>query len=297
MANVKLKSIFTKEDIYTVLQLLKALADGVDENDADMQSQIDELKKKIDTLKPEPEGYAVDGSGNVTINDVLHVAKNGKVEVGKDLEVDGNASFAGKEFGIYTGTLAEATEKRLGYYAGENTLWMFTIDSDTKTYFAGINIDDSGVYSATIASDEEDVTFRQLVTDEFVTNQVNALSDEIEAAFSKAKYQHTVTITGSRPVSGGGACIITFTAYSSKNTPIDSYQDLNAVLGGCDVSASGLYSPASGTNRGVVKLDLHGGAISSDKVYYSDPSLNGLQSIALSSCGNLTFTDDVCVPK
>lgn len=104
MANVKLKSIFTKEDIYTVLQLLKALADGVDENDTNMQAQIDELKQKIATLKPEPEGYSVDNAGNVTINDVLHVNKDGNTEV------DGKAYFCGKNALIYHGTVSNTMD-------------------------------------------------------------------------------------------------------------------------------------------------------------------------------------------
>lgn len=95
MANVKLKSIFTKEDIYTVLQLLKALADGVDENDTNMQAQIDTLKTKIDTLKPEPEGYSVDGAGNVTIAGALTAKNNGNVEVGSNLVINGNELYLG----------------------------------------------------------------------------------------------------------------------------------------------------------------------------------------------------------
>lgn len=122
-------------------------------------------------------------------------------------------------------------------------------------------------------------------------------SQWISETFSNARFQHTITIIGSRPVSGGGACAITLTAYSSKNTPVDSYQDLNSVFGGCALSVSGLYSPASGTNRGAVKLDLHGGTIAKDMLYYSDPSMTTLQSVALSACGDITFTDDVCIPK
>lgn len=98
MANVKLKTIFTKEDIYTVLQLLKALADGVDENDANMQAQIDELKTKIDTLKPEPEGYSVDNAGNVTIAGTLTANNNGDVQVGKNLGVNGGMSAIERGF-------------------------------------------------------------------------------------------------------------------------------------------------------------------------------------------------------
>ena len=110
MANVKLKSIFTKEDIYTVLQLLKALADGVDENDTNMQAQIDELKQKIATLKPEPEGYSVDNAGNVTIAGALKANNNGDVEVSKNIDVNGNATFFGKNSFIWHGVITETIE-------------------------------------------------------------------------------------------------------------------------------------------------------------------------------------------
>lgn len=126
MANVKLKSIFTKEDIYTVLQLLKALADGADTNDADLQSQIDELKTKIDTLKPEPEGYAVDASGNVVINDSLHVAKTGDVEIGKNAIVDGTLTLnAPEDLAFKTGALDFSKAKY------QHTVWMTSPSSGT----------------------------------------------------------------------------------------------------------------------------------------------------------------------
>lgn len=223
--------------------------------------------------------------------------EDGTMEVGKDLEVDGQAFFVGKDFGVYPGKLSDATEKRLGYYTGENTFWTFAADAGNMTSFYGIKRGDSGVFATTLTPNEEDAALSQLATNDYVADRFGFFSGEVERTFSKAKYQHTVTVTGSRPVSGGGACAITFTAYSSKSTPIDSYQDLNAAFGGCSVSASGLYSPASGTNRGVLKIDLRGGTIATDKIYYSDPSLTKAQSIALSSFGDIGFSDDVCIPK
>ena len=90
MANVKLKSIFTKEDIYTVLQLLKALADGVDENDTNMQAQIDELKTKIDTLSEASLGkdYAQ------KLKELIQFIGT-KTKIGADLQVNGDELYIG----------------------------------------------------------------------------------------------------------------------------------------------------------------------------------------------------------
>ena len=229
MANVKLKSIFTKEDIYTVLQLLKALADGADTNDADLQSQIDELKTKIDTLKPEPEGYAVDASGNVVINDSLHVSKTGDVEIGKNALVDGTLTL----------------------------------------------------------NAPEDLAFKTGALD-----------------CSKAKYQHSVWMTS--PATGTYPLSIHFTAMSSKNTPIDSYQDLIDVFGGERLSVTG-YAADKNTPYGIgekanaIFLDLHGGTLSTDYVgiFAGGEAQEHMDKIYLSSPASvfLQISDDVCIPK
>ena len=163
MANVKLKSIFTKEDIYTVLQLLKALADGVDENDADMQAQIDALKTKIDTLKPEPEGYAVDDAGNVTIAGALKANNNGNVEVLKNLNVDGNASVNTLPFRAQDIALAQLPVKDLAMGGGDAGMKLpaILIHCHSAGSIEGMGVTASGVYAivrATITVDADSST-------------------------------------------------------------------------------------------------------------------------------------------
>ena len=141
--------------------------------------------------------------------------------------------------------------------------------------------------------------------DEFfeVTNKnitLGEIADEAKKVDwkSDAKYQHTVTIKGTRPAQGGGSCFLTFTAYSSNNTTIDSAQDLIDVFGGCDLSVSGMYSPEQGTNFGAIKLYLNGASTIADvSLAYIDPSIINEAGVKMSECGNLSFTDDVCVPK
>lgn len=125
MAKTKLKSVFTREDVYTVLQLLKALADGVDNNEALTDEDIKKLQDKIltsvavvsvdndhkkivltfaDNTTIEsvpfesggatlPQGYEVDSTGKVIINKALTAVSEGDVEVRNNLIVDGKAKL------------------------------------------------------------------------------------------------------------------------------------------------------------------------------------------------------------
>lgn len=125
MAKTKLKSVFTHEDAYTVLQLIKALADSVDDNEALTDEDIKKLQNKVltsvavvavdgvhkkivltfaDNTTIEsvpfesggaslPQGYEVDSTGKVIINKALTVVSEGDVEVGKNLIVDGKTKI------------------------------------------------------------------------------------------------------------------------------------------------------------------------------------------------------------
>ena len=305
MANVKLKSIFTKEDIYTVLQLLKALADGADTNDADLQSQIDELKNKLDS-------YAVDASGNITLNDTLHVAKNGDVEVGKNLEVDGNIvkGFTGF-YEISIKNVGSATKMDCPVFEGwaydpESTRYIpifyaffltqdigITSDPAGAVLHMGILMDDAGTPITNvedISTSFVDITqAMHLATDA----QIQTVNSAIVAC-SKAKYQHTVTILAYSSENKSGIKIV-FTGYSSKNTPIDSYQDLNEVFGGCTLAASGCVMVGNDA-KGAIGINLHGGTIATDFIMATDGAQTNYK-VMLSDLNAPVFTDDVCIPK
>lgn len=111
---------------------------------------------------------------------------------------------------------------------------------------------------------------------------------------SQAKYQHTVHITA---LSDADKQLnISFTAMSSKNTFVNSYQALHEMFGGRNLTISGLIKYwAVGVP---IYLDLRGGTISADKVYFVDASSAGAyQQPALSEFPNIAFTDDVTMPK
>lgn len=101
---------------------------------------------------------------------------------------------------------------------------------------------------------------------------------------TNAKYQHTVTLR--TPTSATD--LFCFTAMSSKSTPIDSYQDLTEVFGGCTVAGYGLDKTSK---LAFTKLNLHGGTIATDSL------TDGEESRTLASFQTVTFADDVCVPK
>lgn len=231
-----------------------------------------------------PDGYAVDASGNITLNDALHVAKTGDVEVGKNLEVDGNGYFVGKTVSVSTIPLDESV---LPCGIRENPL-------DGSVCFVGYPGPD---YSTGILFDgRKAYFFKQMITADLSGRVLHVDPLAFEANVSKSKYQHTVTIKATATADTAG-CYITFTACSSKNTPIDSYQDLNAVFGGCALSASGVARlNAADSGKGTLKLDLHGGTIATDAIVCLDAS-SAEYSIKLSTLGSPAFSDDVCIPK
>lgn len=262
-----------------------------------------------------PDGYAVDASGNITLNDALHVAKTGDVEVGKNLEVDGNIvkGFAGiyempinlvwSELNIdcpvFEGVFfnSDALQDKPLFFtlfmeqdgnapsstASEATLTMLILQKEDGTPITNVS---------EIPSAKLDVTKAVVLA---TKKQLESEINDLKSIFSLAKYQHTVTMTAS-----GGTidvpCAISFTGYSSKNLPIDSYQDLTEVFGGCSLVASGVLG--SGDNQKVVRLiDLHGGTISSDFIMANEKLGATQYPVELSLFGKLSFTDDVCIPK
>lgn len=230
----------------------------------------EDLAFKTGTISSEPEGYSVDGSGNVTIAGALKANNNGDVQVNKNLVVDGNTLY-----------LAGDLARIRSYIQGSFYYFRFEIKDRN---FAGkykmgleLQLSDTGNWYCYAGGQHRILT-----------------ENEAEKLYSKARYQHTVTIKGTRPAQGGGSCFLTFTAYSPKNTPIDSAQDLIDVFGGCDLSVSGMYSPSQGTNFGAVKLYLKGASTIADaSLAYIDPSLINEAGVKMSECGNLSFADDV----
>lgn len=86
MAKTKLKSVFTREDVYTVLQLLKALADGVDDNEALTDADIEKLKASVDKLNG---AVTIAEDHTTTIANGIVIKPTGDVDIGKNLDVDG----------------------------------------------------------------------------------------------------------------------------------------------------------------------------------------------------------------
>lgn len=119
-----------------------------------------------------------------------------------------------------------------------------------------------------------------------VTNE-NMTLGEIAQAAKKSKYQHTVTLSGD----GFEFC---FTAPSSNNMVIDSYQDLQTVFGNERIGLTG-YSHALSAKP--VLIDLRWGSESNNFIRVFEENGNTFANHTLSSLGAITFEDDVYIPN
>lgn len=344
MAKTKLKSVFTREDVYTVLQLLKALADGIDDNEALTDEDIKKLQDKVltsvavvsidadhkkivltfaDNTTIEsvpfesggaslPQGYEVDSTGKVIINKALNVVSEGDVEVKKNLIVDAKAKINNKNDIIDTSgnilfpdtslvtllTSANVSNYKYKYgifYIRGNTRKTFIIGyiSGVNTSYNTISVEGLVTYDirevgscSSYASYDADS-----ITVDYITGKVSTGSTGLSIITNKelstrvkTYYQHTFTITGT----GQYGCFCSFTGYSSKGTTINTYDKLKSVFGGHTLSGSGDYSQQV-DKGGSVRLNLHGGTTSTDKLIFGENTEVTLSSFA----GGVTYTDDV----
>lgn len=105
MAKTKLKSVFTREDVYTVLQLLKALADGVDTNEELTDADIAKLKASIDKLNG---AVNIAEDNTVTIANGIIINPTADVDIGHNLDVEGNLKLNSPDnLTFVTGSLSD----------------------------------------------------------------------------------------------------------------------------------------------------------------------------------------------
>lgn len=265
-----------------------------------------DLVLKTGTL--DPYGYVVGTDGNVTLNGSLLVKKD-KVEAVKDLTVNGD--FVRGLVGVYTLPIKKyngnsaliATldcfvfngdyESISGHKSRFFALYMLSSPSGGEKWYLGVlETNTRPQSSSTPINNPADIKNACVYHNE--DNAIIRLTDVKYSnafdAFSKAKYQHTVHITALSDTDK--QLNVSFTATSSKSTPVNSYQNLHNVFGGRNLTVSGLIKY---WGMGVpIHLDLHGGTIETDKVYFVDASSAGAyQQPTLSQFPNIAFTDDV----
>lgn len=141
MAKTKLKSVFTREDVYTVLQLLKALADGVDTNEELTDADIAKLKASVDKLN----GVVNIAEDNtVTIANGIVIKPTADVDIGHNLDVDGNLKLNSPDnLTFVTGSLSGKK-----YYNHKITL----ISGDSSTVKMKLIINEVSEYQFPITS-------------------------------------------------------------------------------------------------------------------------------------------------
>lgn len=347
MAKTKLKSVFTREDVYTVLQLLKALADSVDDNEAITDEDIKKLQDKVltsvavvsvdhdhkkivltfaDNTTIEsvpfesggatlPQGYEVDSTGKVIINKALNVVSQGDVEVKNNLIVDNKVKLNNLFDLVSTASVPFFNENTLiheikskadaNLYKGKYGFYVTKGSSKTVISIGVIDYAYDSNYTikglATTWAGYDDTfnlfsSWEDSSGDKYIKVRYDGTLDmtSIEEAVPtlsylqknhlKNIYQHTFTVKGT----GQYGCFCSFTAYSYKNTKITTYDNLKSVFGGRTLSGSGNYSQLV-DKGGSVRLNLHGGTTSKDKLIFDESTEVTLSSFA----GGVTYTDDV----
>lgn len=182
-----------------------------------------------------------------------------KTEVGGDLEVNGNTLH-----------LAGDLVRIRSYIQG--SFYYFRVELKDRNFAGDYNmglelqLSDTGYWYCYVGG------YYRILTE-----------SEAEKYYSKARYQHTVTLSGE----GFEFC---FTAPSSKNLVVDSYQDLVSVFGGERIGLTG-YSAALSAKP--VLIDLHGRSESNDFIRVFEENGNTFANHTLSSLGAITFSDDV----
>lgn len=218
-----------------------------------------------------PDGYAVDGSGNVTIAGALKANNNGDVEVLKNLKADGN---------ILSGIIGNAT---LPIKQGDET--MLTVDcwvgqgaktdgeAYSRFYFAVVPLtSESGLEVASVCpictfyasendydlcSTMDDVIGKGFLPVDLMfsfslasSKKLDQIYGELQEKVNDARYMHGVTIK----LDSTGNSVLAFTAMSRNDLQIKTIENIGAVFPGCRLACSG------GDKTGVsyVYLDVFG---------------------------------------
>lgn len=258
------------------------------------------------------EGTEVDLAGALKAKD------NGDVQVGKSLEVDGNilSGFIGKAtipikqgdalIGTVDCWVGEGLDTSEGaavplYFA---VSYMLNGHENRRPAISPIFSRYAGIADYDVCHTMDEVLRDGFVPYEFVAGYGGLMTQEdsndisteigiivdkttkIEGAMSTAKHQHTVTLSGD----GFEFC---FTAMSSKNTAIFSYQGLVSVFGGERIGLTG-YSAALSAKP--VLINLQGGSESTDFIRVYEEASGGFSNKTLASIGAIRYDDYVC-PK
>lgn len=204
--------------------------------------------------------------------------EKGNVEVGKDLEVDGNAKVNGYiDIGAVENDTPDLSITSNSIVAPKNVL--------------NITAKNSITLSTNTSEGLIDISAKLI--------QINGELIDFNT-YSTAKYHHVITLTITNLSSDYKLFI---DAYLSTNTPVDSPQDLVTYLGGGLYPVTGYFQLRAGANLIPLSLNTHAETYA-DYVFTfegREDDHHAPQSMTLAELlreiDALTITDDVSIPK
>lgn len=193
---------------------------------------------------------------------------DGTAEFGKDLEVDGKATFSGGNLAIQR--ITEIEEYPFGLYTiinSQGDAYLILGDTEFK--------DDGMAVSGFIYSSNDGIYFSEKVNDNYAIFDSDLVFDPNTSmdlnGIARRKYTHTVTITQT-----SSSKTFSFTASGvGTNLNVDSLQDLETVFGGEKHAGSGTLGSL---------LDTHA----------TSPADYTVDGVKIGAC---TITDDVFIPN
>lgn len=281
MGKFNLSSVYTSDNIYSVLKLLKALIDT-----------LDTYSFEEPILDKDGNPIPMDWFKN--LYNSIHGDSSGNVEIGKDAHVDGNINVDGQATignNINIGTwfvalvTTQNTYRGLSLVCKSNTIKelpysVITFDATNAfidfyptaalTYMGGWY--EMGEFGDTAF----DIPAQ-------ISERVDRLSETITSDYQRKLFIHTIHIQGA--LSDGGLPFnVCFTALLNNNTPIDSVQDLTTQLNGTRYACTGYATSHP------VYIDI-GATAAATVICVTDDT--GARDIALSAVSNISIQDNV----
>lgn len=235
MSKFNLSSVYSKDNIYSVLKLLKALIDTLD--NYEFQAPIKDR-----------DGNEIPNEWFAKLYNSIHGSYNGDIEVGKDAHIDGNINV---DFDATIGNLLKLGANTIfayinypgNQYDAIPAVFYYDIEEGKILVRAAIGFDPqqsllmtwydlgvttyaNGVYTTTIEPNTIDLSSLSIDAISGLYGDVNTLKTQVKNKQAKL-YLHRLTLTSK---SGNVSTIAKLNWYSTSNLVAGSLQDLTTLL-------------------------------------------------------------------